>query len=97
MAADKPRDISIPYKKTKDGILISVKVEPRSAVKGFAGVLDGTLVKIRLTAPPSGGAANRQLIEVISEATGIKKSRIEIIRGLSSRKKMILIRDVKGL
>jgi uncharacterized protein (TIGR00251 family) len=89
--------MNIPYKKTKEGILVSVKVEPRSSVKGFAGILDETMVKIKLTAPPSGGAANRQLIEVISDATGIKKSQIEIIKGFSSKKKIIAIKGVDSL
>ncbi len=89
--------MNIPYKKTKEGVLISVKVEPRSSAKGFAGVLDGTMIKIKLTAPPSDGAANRQLIELISEATGIRKSRIEIIKGLSSKKKIIAIKGVDRL
>lgn len=89
--------MNIPYKKTKEGVLISVKVEPRSSAKGFAGVLDGTMIKIKLTAPPSDGAANRQLIELISEATGIRKSRIEIIKGLSSKKKIIAIKGVDSL
>lgn len=89
--------MNIPYKKTKEGVLISVKVEPRSSAKGFAGVLDGTMIKIKLTAPPSDGAANRQLIELISEATGIRKSQIEIIKGFSSKKKVIAIKGVDSL
>lgn len=89
--------MNIPYKKTKEGVLISVKVEPRSSAKGFAGVLYGTMIKIKLTAPPSDGDANRQLIELISEATGIRKSQIEIVKGFSSKKKMVAIKGVDRL
>jgi uncharacterized protein (TIGR00251 family) len=84
----------IPFRKTKEGIAIEVKVEPRSSRKGIAGVMDNVL-KVKLTAPPVGGEANEQLIEVISDATGVRKSAIRIIRGHSSKKKVVEIRGVE--
>ncbi|MEW6108165.1 MAG: DUF167 domain-containing protein [Nitrospirota bacterium] len=88
--------MKIPFNKTKDGITIEVKVEPRSSRKGIAGVMDN-LLKVKLTAPPVGNAANEQLIELISEETGIGKSSIRIIRGRTSKKKVIEIRGVSGI
>lgn len=88
--------MKIPFRKTKDGIVIDVKVEPRSSKKGITGVL-GDILKVKLTAPPVEGEANEQLIEVISEATGIRKSRIRIIRGLSSKKKVVEIKGVESI
>lgn len=89
-------DMQIPFKRTKDGILIEVKVEPRSSKKGISGIMEKAL-KVKLTAPPVGGAANEQLIEVISEATGIRKSSIRIIKGLSSKKKVVEIKGVSAI
>lgn len=88
--------MQIPFKKTKDGILIEVKVEPRSSKRTIAGIMDNVL-KVKLTAPPVGGAANEQLIEVISEATRIRKSSIRIIKGQSSKKKVIEIKGVSNI
>ncbi len=88
--------MQIPFRKTKDGITIEVKVEPRSSKKGISGTMDNVL-KVKLTAPPVGGEANEQLIEVISEATGVRKSDISIIRGHSSKKKVVGIRGVEGI
>jgi uncharacterized protein (TIGR00251 family) len=88
--------MEIPFTKTRAGIRIEVKVEPRSSRKGIAGTM-GSMVKVKLTAPPVGGAANEQLIEVIAEATGAKKSSIRIVRGLSSKKKTIEITGVETL
>jgi uncharacterized protein len=85
--------MQIPFRKTKEGITIEVKVEPRSSRKGIAGVMDNIL-KVKLTAPPVGGEANEQLIEVISDATGVRKSDIRIIRGHSSKKKVVELRGV---
>ena len=88
--------MNIPYKKTKDGIVIEVKVEPRSSKKGVAGVMDNVL-KVKLTAPPVEGEANEQLIEVVSELTGVRKSAIRIVRGLSSKRKVVEIKGVDSI
>ncbi len=76
--------------------MIEVKVEPRSSKKGIAGVMDN-MVKVKLTAPPVEGEANEQLIEVLSELTGVRKSDIRIVRGLSSRRKVVEIRGVDNI
>ena len=88
--------MQIPFKKTKDGISIQVKVQPRSSRKGIEGVT-GDTVKVYLTSPPAEGAANEQLIEVLSERLGVKKSAIHIIKGLSSRHKLIGIKGVEKI
>jgi uncharacterized protein len=83
--------MQIPYKVTKNGIQIEVKVEPRSSRKQITGVMEGTVLKVKLTAPPVDGSANEQLIELISEVTGVKKARIRVVRGLTSKRKCIEI------
>ena len=82
--------MDIPYSKTADGIIIEVKVEPRSSKRGVVGVMDN-LVKVKLTAPPVGGAANEQLIELLAEEYRVKKSNIIILRGVSSSRKTVKI------
>lgn len=89
--------MQIPYKKTKNGITIEVKVEPRSSRRQISCVVDNTVLKVKLTAPPVDGSANEQLIELISEATGVRKSRIRIIRGLSSKRKLVGISGVEEI
>lgn len=76
--------------------MIEVKVDPRSSRKGVSGIMDNIL-KVKLTAPPVEGEANEQLIEVISELTGVRKSDIRIVRGLSSRRKVVEIRGVEAI
>lgn len=85
--------MDLPHTKVKDGIIIQVKVIPRSSKKEIAGVEDNT-IKIKLTAPPVEGAANEQLIELLSEALNVKKSSIEIVKGDSSRYKTVKIKEV---
>ena len=87
--------MQIPYKKTKTGITIEVKVEPRSSKRQITGIMDGSILKVKLTAPPVDGSANEQLIELIAEVTGVKKSWIRIVRGLSSKRKLVEITGVE--
>lgn len=88
--------MNIPYKKTKDGILLKIKVEPRSSRAGIQGVSGNTL-KVKLTSAPVDGAANRQLIEILAKNTGVRKSSIEIVRGDTSKNKVVLIRGIESI
>jgi len=83
--------MNIPYKKTKNGITIEVKVEPRSSRRGIAGIMENNIVKVKLTAPPVEGAANEQLIEIIAEELKVRKAQVKIIRGQSSKIKVVEI------
>lgn len=85
--------MQIPFNKIRGGITINVKVQPRSSRKGIDGVI-GDILKVRLTSAPVDGAANEQLVEVISEKLNVKKGSVRIIRGLSSRHKVIEISGV---
>jgi hypothetical protein len=80
--------MDIPFKKSKKGITIKIKVEPRSSRKGISGVMADTL-KIRVNSPPVGGAANEELIDILSEEFGIRKTAIKIVRGNSSKDKLV--------
>jgi uncharacterized protein (TIGR00251 family) len=86
-------DMDLPHVRVKDGIVIDVKVHPRSSRKEIAGVTGGRLT-VRLTAPPVGGAANEQLIEVLSEYFGIRKSDVIILKGETSRNKRVKLAGV---
>ncbi|MDI6800603.1 MAG: DUF167 domain-containing protein [Thermodesulfovibrionales bacterium] len=80
--------MDLPYTKTDDGIIIEVKVIPRSSKNEIAGSI-GNAIKVKLTAPPVEGAANEQLIEFLSKKFGIRKSDVVIMKGETSRHKTI--------
>jgi uncharacterized protein len=86
----------VPFQNSKKGITLKIKVEPRSSRKGLSGVV-GDAIKIKVNAPPVGGAANEELIEVLSEEFGIKKTSIKIIKGISSRNKVVEIEGVNSI
>ena len=67
---------------------ISIYVQPRAAKTMIAGMHDGC-VKVRLAAPSVDGAANAALIELVAERLGLAKSRVHIVSGQTSRRKVV--------
>lgn len=82
-------------KETSQGIVLKVFVQPRSAQNMIAGQ-HGDALKIKLTAPPVDGAANKMCIQYLSKFLKVPKSALEIISGHSSRTKRILLRYGDG-
>jgi uncharacterized protein (TIGR00251 family) len=72
---------------------ISVYVQPRASKTIIAGMHDGC-VKIRLAAPPVDGAANAALVAFVAEQLRIAKSRVRVVTGLSSRRKVVEVDGV---
>jgi uncharacterized protein len=85
--------MDLPHSKAKDGIILEVKVDPRSSKNEIVGAVE-KVVRIKLTAPPVGGAANEMLIELLAKKFQIRKSDVLIIKGESSRHKLIKLRGV---
>ena len=47
--------------------------------------------RIKVTAPPEKGKANKRVVELLSEELGIKKQDIKIVSGRASSRKIISI------
>lgn len=78
---------------TSMGILIDVRVIPRSGRSGIAGVRDGALL-VRLNSPPVEGAANAELVDVIADALGVPKRAVAIVAGERARRKRVRVEGV---
>lgn len=70
--------------------VISVTVVPRSSKNEVIPLEDGSY-KIKITAPPVDGEANKKLIELISEYFDVAKSCVKIVKGETGKKKIIEI------
>lgn len=80
-------------KEHAEGSTIEVKVHTSSSRRGVEGVSGGR-VTLSVQSPPEKGKANKEALKVLSEALGIPPSRLEVLRGLSSRNKTVLARDL---
>ena len=80
---------------TSEGVLFKVLVQPKSSRNEVVGLHDGAL-KVKLTAPPVGGAANKLCIKFLAKRLGTAKSNIDILTGETGRHKQLIWRFSGG-
>lgn len=73
-----------------DRLVCRLRVQPRAARAGLAGVL-GDRLKLRVHAPPVDGAANAAVVRWAADAFGVPASAVEIVAGASTRDKTLRI------
>jgi uncharacterized protein (TIGR00251 family) len=74
-------------------ITFKVLLQPRASREGIDG-LQGDTVKVRVTAPPLEGKANKALKRFIAKKLRLSSSQVEIIAGQHSRKKLVRISGI---
>jgi uncharacterized protein (TIGR00251 family) len=72
---------------------LALRVQPRSRKTEIAGERAGALL-VRVTAPPVDGKANDAVRRLIARRLGVPASRVSIVRGESSRDKLV---EVEGI
>jgi len=79
-----------PVVEHSEGVIVRVRVVPgasRTEVKGRYG----DTIKIRVSAPPEGGRANRAVVDLFERLIG---GSAEIVKGPASHSNTVLIRGV---
>ena len=74
-------------------VTLKVRLQPRAARDGIDGLL-GDALKIKVTAPPVEGKANKAVKKLIAEQLGLSPYQIEIIAGNRSREKVLRISGI---
>jgi len=72
-------------------MIITVHVQPNAKKSEIVKWLDEDTVKIKIAAPAIEGKANYELICFLADHFSIAKSKIKIVRGLTTRMKQIEI------
>lgn len=70
-----------------------VHVVPRARVTQLGGRY-GDAIKVKVAAPPVGGAANAELVRFLAERLGVPRRAVAIVRGASGRRKVV---EIAGL
>lgn len=78
-------------RETAQGIVFKILVQPRSSRNMLAG-FQGDALKVKITAPPADGQANKICIKFLAKHLKLPKSSLEIVSGHTSRTKQILAR-----
>lgn len=82
-------------KETDAGILISFKISPNASKNEIIKTDEG--IKIKITAQPVDGKANKALVEFLSKQFKIPKTSIEIVKGHTSKEKTLLIKTTDSV
>ena len=69
---------------------ISLRVYPNASRTEMVGFVDG-IWRVKVTAPPIKGKANKELITFLSRRLGVGKDSVNIIKGHNARSKVVII------
>ena len=96
------RLVKVDYISTKDSkTLLKIYVQPGASKNEICGLYgEPARLKIKVKAPPSDGEANAEVIVFVAKTLGVSKSRVELIKGHTSRQKDLAVdlleADVRG-
>ncbi len=75
----------------RPGAEIAVRVTPKASRN--AVVAEGDTIRVYVTTVPEDGKANQAVTKLLAKKLGIAKSRLELIRGATSRDKLFRVAD----
>ena len=78
----------------RKGAALAIRVTPRSRRNEIVEVQSDGTIRVRLTAPPVEGEANKALVKFLAEVLEVPPSNIEIIAGASGHDKLVSVLDL---
>ena len=85
--------VSTYVRDSDQGVVLKVQVQPRASRDEVVG-LHGDALKIRITAAPVAGAANKHLLKFLAKKLKVARSQMSIASGATSRAKSIAIEGI---
>jgi len=77
-------------------LILAVYIQPRASQTEVVGVY-GEQLKIKITAPPVDGQANKAVAKLLAKIFGVAKSQIRLLQGQTHREKLYRIKSPKKL
>lgn len=85
------------YQEKPDGLVVHVRVQPRASRNQLDGAV-GDRLRLRLTAPPVEGEANKACVAFLADLFSVPKSQVTLLAGEKAREKSLHVRgDVSQL
>jgi uncharacterized protein (TIGR00251 family) len=75
----------------RPGAEFACRVTPRAGHDSIDR--DGAVIRVRVTAAPEDGKANKAVLKLLAKALGVPASALELMRGQTARDKIIRLRD----
>ncbi|MEJ7554170.1 MAG: DUF167 domain-containing protein [Aquificaceae bacterium] len=74
-------------------MILKVRAKPKSKVE-YVKELEKDLYEVAVKEPPEDGRANERIIELLAKHFGVSKSKVQLLRGSTSRLKVFeVIKD----
>jgi uncharacterized protein (TIGR00251 family) len=87
--------VSLPLREAADGVILQVRVTPKSSRNEVAGLRageDGRMsVQVKVTAPPDKGKANEAVIACLAVWLKLRRSDMAMVAGAAGRNKSVHI------
>jgi len=74
---------------------VALHIVPRARATAVVGT-HGDAVKIRVAAPPVGGAANTELVRFLAAQLGVPAARVTIAAGAGGRRKTVAVEGMEA-
>ena len=74
---------------------MTLRVSPGARSTAIKGLYGGGVLRLSVAAPPVGGRANKEAERYLATLIGVERSRVAVIRGASSRDKLVLVRGAE--
>jgi len=85
---------NLTVREVEEGVVFTAKIVPGSKTQTrICGLLNGAL-KIKVSAAPEKGKANKCLVEYLAGQLGVKKRAVSIISGETTAVKQIRVRGI---
>jgi hypothetical protein len=86
---------NLKIQEVNDGVVFAAKITPGSNRTAVAGLFD-EMLKIKVSAIPQKGKANKCLLEFLAKLLGVKKKAVSIISGQTSPIKRIQVLGISA-
>jgi len=84
------------YQWQDDDLLLFVRIQPKASKDELGEIVfnqtQADQLKVRITAPPVDGKANKHLLTFIGKTFGVAKSQVSLLSGKTGRNKKLLIK-----
>ena len=77
-------------KDVADGIIIKIKIIPNSPKNDI--IIEDESIRVKVTAQPVENKANKALVDLLSKQLKVPKTDIEIVKGVTSKEKTVLLK-----
>lgn len=72
--------------------ILTVKAQPRSKAPGVEEIAPGSF-RVRVRAAPDRGRANDEIVDRLAEYLGVPPSRLTLVRGAASARKIFRLEE----